>query len=529
MAMEGRATRPARSSADAAMPSEVAAPSMRRFPLGAWLRTKANGLSRARMVVSVGAVASMSTGLGRAGIRHRSAQRIAAAVIALTPAAVSMIVRLTPLRSRVCNRRSSSPTLVMASTTGSALGRRRCQLAMVRCRSASIMRTTWPSCIAATASPMASVLLPLSPFCVARTIVCMMPSFTGPHRPADAEPDPALTYRVDPELVYARGASESPMPQPWPDTGRESCTVQIPTAVEMRGSDVHRAGAESHRTVCKCTGRSTQRNFQLRAAHLRHVDELPRVRQVAARHLDHRRLVSRERLLQRLAQGLRAGRPIAADGKTVGQPHEVRVGQVGADHPVAVVVPLHVADIAEGAVVEQDHDDRDAVAHRGRELLHVEHEAAVAAERDDRRGAERVLGAERDGDAPAERALVTRGDEGARRAYLVENARGIADLRQLVDQHAVVGQDVTDRLEIAEDDAELFEIGGNALLERPARGDAHRVHRRKMPEVLVEPPQHRGRVPRDAGHRRRHARELGGIDVDLDDREPVVDAPGGEW
>src|SRR5215831_20180391 len=390
MAMEGCATRPARSSADAALPSEVVAPATRRFPLGAWLRTKANGLSRARMVLSVGAVASMSTGLGRAGIRHRSAQRIAAAVIGVTPAAVSMIVRLTPLRSRICNRRSSSPTLVMASTPGSALGRRRCQLAMVRCRSASIMRTTWPSCIAATARLMASVLLPLPPFCVARTIVCMVPSLSDRI---------ALRCRAG-SCPYVTGSPPELRTHTARPNRQRGNHGRTPDARVMRYKYLRpskQAGVISTARTPNRTEVSAsvlvapmRRNFQLRAAHLRHVDELPRVRQVSARHLDHRWLVSRERLFQRLAQGLGAGRPIAGDGKAVGEPHEVRVGQVGADHPVAVFVPLHVADIAEGAVVEQDHDDRDAVAHRGRKLLHVEHEAAVAAERDDRRSAERV-------------------------------------------------------------------------------------------------------------------------------------------
>src|SRR5439155_1567823 len=81
-----------------------------------------------------------------------------------------------------------------------------------------------------------------------------------------------------------------------------------------------------------------------------------------------------------------------------------------------------------------------AVAHRGGELLHVEHEAAVAAERHDGHvAAERVLGAERGGDAPAERALVARGDERARLARLLGRTRGGADLGQFLDQHAIVG------------------------------------------------------------------------------------------
>ena len=66
-------------------------------------------------------------------------------------------------------------------------------------------------------------------------------------------------------------------------------------------------------------------------------------------------------------------------------------------------------------------------------------------DRDHRHVAERVLGAERGGDAPAERALVAGRDVGARRARLVGVARRIADLRELIDDDAVVRQHVADR------------------------------------------------------------------------------------
>src|SRR5882762_3752384 len=89
----------------------------------------------------------------------------------------------------------------------------------------------------------------------------------------------------------------------------------------------------------------------LRPSHLRHVDEPPGVRHVAARHLDQRRLVAGERLRERLAQRLRAGDPLARDAEAVGEPHEIRIDEVAADHAVAVVLALHVADIAIGAVV----------------------------------------------------------------------------------------------------------------------------------------------------------------------------------
>src|SRR4051812_7108301 len=55
--------------------------------------------------------------------------------------------------------------------------RRLCQFESVPCGSVSIRRTVCPACIAARANPTASVLLPLPPFWVAKTIVCILNSF----------------------------------------------------------------------------------------------------------------------------------------------------------------------------------------------------------------------------------------------------------------------------------------------------------------------------------------------------------------
>src|ERR1700724_662735 len=52
--------------------------------------------------------------------------------------------------------------------------RRLCQLESVPCESVSIRRTVCPAWIAARARPIASVLLPLPPFWVASTIVCIV-------------------------------------------------------------------------------------------------------------------------------------------------------------------------------------------------------------------------------------------------------------------------------------------------------------------------------------------------------------------
>src|SRR5471032_2372411 len=54
--------------------------------------------------------------------------------------------------------------------------RRLCQFERVPCESVSIRRTVCPAWMAARARPMASVLLPLPPFWVASTIVCIVGS-----------------------------------------------------------------------------------------------------------------------------------------------------------------------------------------------------------------------------------------------------------------------------------------------------------------------------------------------------------------
>src|SRR5690349_2292985 len=69
----------------------------------------------------------------------------------------------------------------------------------------------------------------------------------------------------------------------------------------------------------------------LKSAHLRHVNEWPRARHVADRHFDQSRLVGGEALLECLAQRHGIGGAIAKDAEAFGEPHEIRIGQVGAD------------------------------------------------------------------------------------------------------------------------------------------------------------------------------------------------------
>ena len=137
---------------------------------------------------------------------------------------------------------------------------------------------------------------------------------------------------------------------------------------------------------------------------------------------------------------------------------EIRIGEIAADQAVAVAQLLRAPDVAVGAVVEHDRDGGDAVTHRGRQLLHVEHEAAIAVDAHHRAVRARRLDAERGGVAPAERALIAGRDEGARPIDRIAEARGVAELGDLVDQDARPRQSAPD--------------GGEKIaLRRPERND----------------------------------------------------------
>src|SRR5262245_40008858 len=81
----------------------------------------------------------------------------------------------------------------------------------------------------------------------------------------------------------------------------------------------------------------------LKSAHLRHVDEWPGAWHVADRHLDQCRLVGGEALLECLAQRFGIGGAVAKDAEALGEPDEIRIGEVGADQAIAVQALLHVA------------------------------------------------------------------------------------------------------------------------------------------------------------------------------------------
>ena len=61
-----------------------------------------------------------------------------------------------------------------------------------------------------------------------------------------------------------------------------------------------------------------------------------------------------KRAPQRRAQFLRAARPLGRGAEAFGEVDEIRIGEVAGDQPVAELLLLDAAHVAEGAVVEHD-------------------------------------------------------------------------------------------------------------------------------------------------------------------------------
>ena len=149
------------------------------------------------------------------------------------------------------------------------------------------------------------------------------------------------------------------------------------------------------------------------------------------RHLDQCRLAGGKRGLERGAQLLRVARAPAGGAEAFGIFDEIRIGEVGRDHPVAEQLLLDAAHIAEGAIGEYHRDQRNAVAHGGGELVAGIEEAAVAVDREHRHVRTRVLCAERRGVAPAEIVLIAGREKRTRLVNRHGEAGGEADLRDL--------------------------------------------------------------------------------------------------
>ena len=169
------------------------------------------------------------------------------------------------------------------------------------------------------------------------------------------------------------------------------------------------------------------------------------------------------------------------------------------------------------------------MTHRGRHLARGEQEAAIAADRDDRHVAARILGAERGGKAEAEIVLIAGRQVGARPVDRKGETGGKTDLRDLVDEDAVFRQFGADRREVGELRREL----GQALV-HARMAPAHLLGARRPPPVVRR--QHVEQAAQDRlcrpDQRDRgfgEPRRLLRIGIDANDRKVAVDAPMQEW
>ena len=140
----------------------------------------------------------------------------------------------------------------------------------------------------------------------------------------------------------------------------------------------------------------------------------------------------------------------AGGAETFGVFDEIGIGEVGGDQAVAEAFLLDAADIAEGAVDKHNRHQWNAVADGGRHLVAGVKEAAVAVDRQHRHIRPRLLRAERGGIAPAEIVLIAGRQESARLVDRHGEARDKADLRDFVDENAVLRQRGADGLEESE-------------------------------------------------------------------------------
>src|SRR6185437_5429974 len=169
-----------------------------------------------------------------------------------------------------------------------------------------------------------------------------------------------------------------------------------------------------------------------KSAHARHVEEFPRAWHWPDRHLDQRWLAGGKGGLERQAKFLRVARAAARGAEAFGVFDEVRIGEVGCDHPVAEVLLLDAPHIAVGA---------------------------VAADREHRHARPRVLRAERGGISPAKIVLVAGREKSTRSIDRKLKPGGEADLRHVVHIDAVFRQFGADDVE----EGELRREPGHAL------------------------------------------------------------------
>src|SRR5215472_984455 len=269
---------------------------------------------------------------------------------------------------------------------------------------------------------------------------------------------PITTKRLDSPLdcrcnaTLANSRCEVELPTSMPTVVKATLSwSQMVRAIAARSAAVSTCSWEKS-VSCICCGAS------LRTARIGwHVARLaaaqpdigPRRRQFADARLYQERPAA-DRTLEQLFQVGRRLNARIADVEGGGEAVEMRIVQLGAQHGAELLL-LHALDVAEMAVVEHHHRGLQAVFGGGRQLLHAPAEAAVAGDAEHGAAGIAVSGAERGRIAVAERALIAGRDVGAGRIDRKRRARLIADLRQLVDENAVVGKASTQRANPAQE------------------------------------------------------------------------------
>ena len=233
------------------------------------------------------------------------------------------------------------------------------------------------------------------------------------------------------------------------------------------------------------------------AAHPRHVDELPGGRHGADRHLDQRRTVAVREAAPQCAPAVPPGSVArsAAAPKLSAKRTKSGLARSQAISRLPYCSSWMRRTLPKAPSLNSDRHQRNAVAHRGRQLVRREQKAAVAGDRQHRHIAARVLRAERGGEAPAEIVLVAGRQERARLVDRKGEARGKADLRHLVDEDSVLRQFGADRVEKGRAAARAWRAAcaaGLALLHLvAARGPPRIVGRQHVEQA----PQDRLRSP----------------------------------
>ena len=169
--------------------------------------------------------------------------------------------------------------------------------------------------------------------------------------------------------------------------------------------------------------------------------------------LDQRRAARRPRALERGGELVGVLDPLAVGPVGAREAGEVGVGEVGGDHALGEAALLVHADRPVGAVVDDDHEDRQPLRDRGGELLPVHLEVAVAGERDHEPVGVQQLRGQRRRHAVAHRAAL-RAELGAEAPPLVVARDPAGEVAGAVGEDRVGGQRVAQvRHHLAEVDA----------------------------------------------------------------------------